>query len=128
MSELADKPNTNNLPGFKNRRVDQLCEQYDRCFEQADRVAAIREIDKRIYDEHPYALGWFSGRVRLLFWDRFGHSDRYFARTGDERNILSEWWFDPEKDARLKRAMAAGEKLEQGPVDVAPWDDAGGKR
>ena len=127
MSELADKPQNNNLPGFKNRRVDRLCEKYNVCFDQKERVKIIRKIDKIIFDEHPYALGWYSNRVRILYWDKFGHPDTYFTRIGDWRDIISVWWYDPAKAARLEKAMASGTPLEQGEVEVAPWDGKKGK-
>jgi hypothetical protein len=93
------------------------------CFDQEERVKLIRRIDKLIFEEHPYALGWYSPHVRLLWWDRFGHPRRYFTKTGDERNVLSEWWYDAAKAKRLREAREAGTKLEQGEVEVAPWDD-----
>ncbi len=121
LSDLADKPNTNNLPGFKNRRVDRLCRLYNVCFDQKRRVRIIREIDKLIFNEHPYALGWYSNRVRLLYWGRFGHPATYFSRIGDESDILSMWWYDPEKARRLESAMRSGRSLPQGTVEVDPW-------
>jgi len=128
MSELADTTQNNNVAGFKSRRVDRLCLEYDGCFDQDKRVELIREIDGLIFREHPYALGWYSNRVRILFWRKFGHPTRYFTRTGDERNILSEWWYDPALDKELQEARKSGKVFEQGPVEVQPWDELGEQR
>ena len=125
MSALADASHNNNLPGFKNRRVDRLCEQYNVCFDQDQRVEIIRQIDGLIFREHPYALGWYSPMTRILYWDRFGHPERYFSRVGDERNILTLWWANPEKEARLRELRRTGAAMPQGRVDVAPWEDWG---
>ncbi len=38
-SETADVNNTNNISGFKDKRIDQLTEQYDREFDPAKRAA-----------------------------------------------------------------------------------------
>ena len=44
-SSFADQPDTNNITGFKNARVDELLAVYDREFDQQKRAAIIQEID-----------------------------------------------------------------------------------
>lgn len=124
-SNLADEKNNNNLSGYRSNRVDKICDDYNVCFDQDERVRQIRAIDGIICNDYPYAFGWFSNRERILYWDKFGHPARYFSRTGDYRDILSMWWIDPDREKGLKQAMAAGKTLEQGTVEVQPWDDLG---
>jgi microcin C transport system substrate-binding protein len=122
-SDLADKPHNNNLPGFKDAKVDSLLEVYDVTLDRPTQKKIIREIDSIIFQEHPYALAWTSDYVRVLFWDRFGHPETYVSRTGDqpEEEIIHTWWFDPEREAVLNAAMTADQAIPQGEVIVKPW-------
>ncbi len=123
-SSLADQPHNNNLTGFKNERVDELCKKYDVTFDRAEQKEIIREVDSIVFNEHPYALAWYGGFFRLLFWDRFGHPDRYVTRTGDvpEEQVAMLWWFDPAKEAALQEAMATGRQMPQSEIEVRPWE------
>ncbi len=126
-SSLADKPQNNNLPGFKNARVDALCAKYDITFDRAEQKKIVREIDAIVFEEHPYALGWFANFNRILYWDKFGHPERYFTRIGQlpPSEILGYWWFDADKIENLKAAMDAGRPIPRGPVVIKPWEDFG---
>ena len=118
-SKFADKPDNNNIWGFKNARVDEICEKYPLMFDVNDRIAAIREIDGIICNEHLYALGWYAAHTRLLYWDKFGMPDYVLAKTSDENSILYTWWYDPDKDNELTEAKKNGKKL---PVGWYPED------
>lgn len=123
-SELADQNNNNNICGFKNARVDELCKQYDLTFDRAEQKKITREIDRIIYEEHPYALGWHANFNRILFWDKFGYPSSYLTRIGQvpASDMLMLWWFDPDKDAALAEAQKAGAALPKGEVVVKPWE------
>ena len=118
-SKFADKPDNNNIWGFKNARVDEICDKYPLMFDVNDRIAAIREIDGIICNEHLYALGWYAAHTRLLYWDKFGMPDYVLAKTSDDSSILSTWWYDPDKDKELTEAKKNGKKL---PVGWYPED------
>lgn len=125
LSKLADGKNNNNLPGFKNKRVDELCEEYRRTFDQRRRVEMIREIDGIIYNEHPYALGWYANFHRLLYWNKFGHPKAYFTKIGGISNIISMWWIDEGREKTLKKAMANDTSLPVGETVAKPWEKQG---
>ncbi|MDJ0522826.1 MAG: ABC transporter substrate-binding protein [Planctomycetota bacterium] len=122
-SDLADKDNNNNIPGFKSDKVDALLKTYDVTFDRAKQKEIIREIDRLVFAEHPYALGWYAGHNRILYWDRFGQPDTYFTRVGQvpERDAMILWWFDEEKNKALEAARKSGEKLPLGEEIVKPW-------
>jgi microcin C transport system substrate-binding protein len=126
-SDLADKPANNNIPGFKNARVDELCLKYNVTLDRAGQRKIIQEIDRIIFEEHPYALGWHAPYERFLFWDKFGHPETYVTRLGSEveREIALLWWAEPEREKAMLEAKKAGRELPQGEVVVKPWD---GKR
>lgn len=121
-SSLADENNTNNISGFKNARVDELCEEYDVTFDQARRVEIIREIDGIYSDIHPAAWGIARNYQRVLFWDKFGYPEYMVGRyTGDYRSAFTLWWFEPEKEKALEEAMTNDTSLPVGEVDVMYW-------
>jgi microcin C transport system substrate-binding protein len=123
-SSLADQSNNNNISGFKNARVDTLLELYDVEFDQQKRVEIIREIDGIYSNIHPAAWGIARNYQRLLWWDKFGHPEYVVSRyTGDYRSIFSYWWVDPEKEARLNKAIEIGEALPVTDIDITFWPE-----
>jgi microcin C transport system substrate-binding protein len=122
-SKFADLNNNNNIWGFKNARVDEICEKYPLMFKASERIAAVKEIDKIATEEHLYALGWFAAHTRLLYWNKFGMPDYILSKTSDERSLLSTWWFDSEKEEALRKARQDGTKLPIGEEEVRWWDE-----
>ena len=123
-SSLADENNTNNISGFKNDRVDELCAEYDVTFDQARRVEIIREIDGIYSDIHPAAWGIARNYQRVLYWDKFGYPEYMVSRyTGDYRSAFTLWWFEPEKEKALEAAMTNDTRLPVGAVDVMYWPE-----
>ncbi|MBT3251586.1 MAG: hypothetical protein HN729_04080 [Candidatus Marinimicrobia bacterium] len=121
-SSLADEAFNNNISGFKNDRVDELLDEYDQSFDQARRVEIIREVDGIYSDIHPAAWGIVRNYQRMIYWDKFGYPEYMVSRYGgDYRSIYTYWWIDPDKEARLEKAMANDETLPQGDVDVKFW-------
>lgn len=122
-SKFADKKNNNNIWGFKNARVDEICEQYPRMFAPKERIKAVREIDGIASREHLYAFGWFAASTRLLYWNKFGMPDYVLSKTGDQRSIASLWWFDDEKNRVLQNAIEKRTRLDRGPAEIRWWDE-----
>jgi len=128
-SSQADVNNTNNITGFKNARVDQLLDIYDQEFDQAKRIAIVREIDGILTNAHNYVLFWQAPFARVAFWNKFGYPEGYLTRTDQELapehpDVLALWWFDPEKQAAFAKAMAdPNGKLPVGPTDAHYWNE-----
>jgi len=123
-SWTADPDNTNNLAGVKNDRIDEICKAYDTEFDLNKRIEMIREVDKILMDIQPYSLGWFAPYHRILYWNKFGHPDYYFPRTGDLYSVMSLWWVDPEKEKNLNEAKKIDDiKLDVGEVEVMYWPE-----
>jgi len=121
-SKLADVNNSNNVTGFKNKRVDELLDLYDREFDQQKRVAIIREIDGIVSASHEYILEWDMPFQRIAYWNKFGHPEGYLSRVGDYTDMPSFWWIDPQKEQQLNKAMAdPSVKLPIEPIDVLYW-------
>ena len=125
-SDLADKPANNNLTGFKNARVDELCEEYNKVSDRKRQKEIVREIDKLVCAEVPYAFAWYAGYLRVMYWNRFGHPAKYWSRTSSDTSdaIVAYWWWDAAKHDALAKAMKDGVPMPgepTAPVDAKPW-------
>ncbi|MBI2820403.1 MAG: ABC transporter substrate-binding protein [Acidobacteria bacterium] len=125
-SSLADQPNNNNITGFKNARVDEICAAYDKMFDIDERVRAIREIDGIVVNSYHYTLFWTAPYVRIAYWNKFGTPVGYFPRIGAADSAPSLWWIDPEKEERLLQARRdTSIRLEVGETDDKYWLEQG---
>ncbi len=122
-SSLADVNNTNNITGFKNARVDELLPIYDKEFDQQKRVAIIREIDGILANSHDYVLEWQAPFHRIGYWNKFGMPESYITRFNDQRDMISLWWIDREKEAALAKAQAENGSMPVGQTEVRYWLD-----
>ncbi|MDP6088907.1 MAG: hypothetical protein QF563_01745, partial [Candidatus Marinimicrobia bacterium] len=123
-SKLADKNDNNNLTGFKNDKVDELIAEYNICFDQKKRIELLKEIDGIYNVVHPESFSIARNYIRMMWWDKFGYPEWMFERhRGDQWGLLKYWWIDPEKEANLEKAMAAGEKLPLAPLDMKYWPE-----
>ena len=123
-SKLAGVNNTNNITGFKDKRVDELLDLYDKEFDQHKRIAIIREIDGILANAHHYILEWDMPFQRIAYWNKFGYPDGYLTRTGDYTDMPWLWWIDPQKEQQLNQAMAdSTKKLPIEPVDIMYWPE-----
>lgn len=121
-SSLADKNNNNNITGFKDPRVDQICAEYDKMFNVEDRVKAIREIDGIVANSYHYTLFWTAPYVRIAFWNKFGTPPGYFGPIGGAESVTTMWWHDSGKEAKVQAALKdPAMKLEVGVTDDKYW-------
>lgn len=121
-SSLADVDNTNNISGFKNARVDELCEEYDKMFDVDQRIRAIGEIDGILANAYQYVLHWSAPYTRVTYWNKFGTPPGYLSRIAGYYGVHQMWWIDPDKDAKLQAALRdPSTKLEVGPTEVRYW-------
>ena len=123
-STLADQNDNNNVWGFKSPRVDELLDEYDICFDQQRRIEIIREIDGIFSDVHPIAFSIARNYSRMMWWDKFGYPDWMFSRyVGEYWDSFYYWWYDENKDNRLKEAVENGSSLPLKPIDMKYWPD-----
>ncbi|MGL4465378.1 MAG: ABC transporter substrate-binding protein, partial [Planctomycetia bacterium] len=120
-SKLADKNDNNNITGFKNKRVDELCDAYDLAFDQPERVKIVKEIDHLVYQQHPYILEWYQPCQRVAYWDKFGMPEFGLHRTLEFEDAFACWWIDPEKEKTLAAARKNGTPLPVPPMDNRYW-------
>jgi microcin C transport system substrate-binding protein len=107
-SRFAHQTQSSNLAGIQIPEVDELVVDYQFEFDYDRRVEMLQRVDKLVFDEHPYALAWYTPSFRLMYWDKFGHPDEYASRFGSHlNNVIAFWWFDPEKAKRTEANQAA---------------------
>jgi len=127
-SSGADVPNNNNITGMKNKRIYEICDQYDAEFDLNKRVALIRELDGIVANEYHYINNWYAASERVAFWNKFGMPKGTFSRIGNfdgsfAPGIPQLWWVDPEKTQNLERAIRdKSSKLEAPPVEDHYWE------
>ncbi|MDZ4746621.1 MAG: extracellular solute-binding protein [bacterium] len=114
-SELADKNDNNNIQGFKNPRVDQLCDEYDSTFNIERQIEIIREIDGLAYDVYMTGFWWNPRGMRVAHWNKFGMPEYGLPRYGQlgyvQRTAASYWWYEPAKASALVEAKKNNTKL-----------------
>jgi len=132
-SEMADRDNTNNITGLKDKRADELMEKYDVEFDPNKRREILRQLDAVMVETYQYIHRWYDPAIRLALTNRFGMPDGTLSRMGDQvgsflPGIPQVWWVDPDKQAKFNEAMRnPSMKLEAGPEDDKYWIEFGKK-
>jgi microcin C transport system substrate-binding protein len=124
-SDLADRKNSLNYTGVKDKRIDEILSAYNQEFDQTKRVALIRELDGILANMYPSILEWQAGFTRIAYLNKFGHPDSYFTRIGTSfYDMYRFWWIDPDKERRYREAETDPSiKLPAGPLEVRYWQE-----
>lgn len=128
-SSTADVQNTNNITGFKDKRIDKICDVYESEPDPGKRAALLHELDGILTSQYQYILEWYSPAQRLAYWNRFGMPQGTFSSIGDYTGSLGPgipqmWWIDPVLSQRLDRAMRDNSiKFDVPPVDDHYWQE-----
>jgi microcin C transport system substrate-binding protein len=127
-STMADQLNTNNISGFKDKRIDDICDKYEAEFDPAKRAALLRDLDGILTSQYQYVLLWY-GQDRIAYLNKFGQPKGTFSRIGDYLGSLAPgipqlWWIDPVKAQKLEQAQRDPSiKLDIPPVDDRYWQE-----
>ncbi|MBF0432968.1 MAG: ABC transporter substrate-binding protein [Fibrobacteria bacterium] len=117
-SSTADQEASNNITGVKDPFIDSLIEIQKLESDMDKRNDILRLIDKRLNEIIPYVLLWQSDHNRLLYWNKFGTPEYVYDKYNREDAIITYWWLDKEKEARLKKAQEDDTILPQLPFRV----------
>ena len=82
LSSLADLDNNNNITGFKNPRVDQLCADYDKVFDMRDRVRIMREMEGIVANSYNYILLWSAPSISHRLLEQIRNASRHTDPRG----------------------------------------------
>lgn len=111
-SETSNQPASNNLTGLEDEQVDSLIEKLKTETNAARRQALLKQLDRRLFELHPYVLLWQSDNSRILYWNQFGMPENPFGKFGREDAVMTYWYFDPALVEKLKSAKKTGAALE----------------
>ena len=120
-SKEASRQGGNNITGFHTARIDELITRQRSIFDLRERNGIYREIDAILTSEVPYILLWNIDSVRLLYWDKFGTPPTVLSKFGDERSLLTYWWYDADSAEELAEAMRDSTILPPRP-DIVDFD------
>jgi microcin C transport system substrate-binding protein len=125
-SKYADKKNTNNIWGIKNKTVDEICEKYIKEFDIKERIKLVQRLDGILSSEYMMAMFWVSDNVRILYWNKFSYPEfvlgRFEGSSYWQLSPIRYWWYDEEADKALKDAKEKNLPLPAKPAEVRYWD------
>jgi microcin C transport system substrate-binding protein len=98
-SEAAKTNGSFNLAGIADPVLDQLIERVIKARSRAELIVATRACDRVLRAGHYWVPQWYKGAHNLAFWNKFGWPK---VKPKYERGALDTWWYDAEKDAKLK--------------------------
>jgi microcin C transport system substrate-binding protein len=124
-SGAADQAGSTNWPGIKNKRIDELCKDYDTSFSVDMRLKILREIDMLACNEFGIVFGWYPPYQRVAFQNKFGFPDGIIARDFNVISTLPYMWFnDPEKALEYDAVVLDKNKtLPKGDEDNKYWQN-----
>jgi microcin C transport system substrate-binding protein len=128
-SSTADVENTNNISGFKDKRIDQICDAYDKEPDPGKRAVLLQQLDGILTSQYQYILQWYTPAQRVAYWNRFGMPQGTFSSIGDYTGTLGPgipqmWWIDPVQSQKLDRALRDSSiKFDIPPVEDHYWQD-----
>lgn len=118
-SKFADEKPSNNLPGVKDPRIDELCDQYDKSKTTEERLKILQEIDKRLVEGNYYVMSWIAPyNFRCAYWNKFNMPAWGLPHTTSYRYeyVFNTWWVDQDKAKKLAQA-------ESDPSIILPTED-----
>ena len=129
-STTADQLNTNNITGFKDKRIDNVCDEYDAEPDPAKRAVLLQQLDALLTSQYQYIPLWYSPAQRIAYWNRFGMPRGTFANIGDASGTLGPWgiyalwWIDPAQSQKLNQALRGSSvKFDIPPVEDRYWQN-----
>ena len=99
-SSTADTEGSFNLAGIKSPAVDALIKQITVANSRQELNTAVRALDRVLRAGHYWIPNWYKAARNVAYWDKFGRPETKPKYT---RGILSTWWYDTEKAAKLKQ-------------------------
>lgn len=97
-SEAADRQQSRNYAGIKDKGVDALIDKVIFAKGRDELVAATRALDRVLLAHHYVVPQWYLDVDRTARWDRFAHPDNIPEYTNGFPTI---WWWDEAKAAKV---------------------------
>ncbi len=99
-SDSAGTDGSFNLAGIKNEAIDGLIGKIIVANSRAELTTAARALDRVLRAGHYWVPNWYKGAHNIAYWDKFARPE---TKPKYGRGILTTWWYDAEKAAKLKQ-------------------------
>ncbi|MCP4781827.1 MAG: ABC transporter substrate-binding protein, partial [Hyphomicrobium sp.] len=99
-SEAAGIDGSFNLAGISDPVVDALIDKVVAAKTRDELVTATRAVDRVLRTGHYWVPHWYRASHNLAFWNKFS---RPSIKPKYDRGVITTWWFDPAKAAKLKK-------------------------
>lgn len=117
-SKTAKDTGSINLSGVQDEQVDALVEQFKIAGTPAQREALLKQLDRRLYELHPYVLLWQADSHKLLYWNRYGVPEYPLGKVGSDSAVNIYWWVDPDQKALLEKSRKNNEAMKKAPATI----------
>ncbi|HEX6978743.1 MAG TPA: extracellular solute-binding protein [Alphaproteobacteria bacterium] len=97
-SRAAQTIGSYNYSGIRDPVVDSLIEHIVAAKSRDELRTATRALDRVLMWGWYVIPHWYSGTVKLAYWDRFG---RPAIKPAYDVGLMDTWWIDPAKDKAL---------------------------
>lgn len=97
-SRAAETVGSFNFSGVRDPAVDDLVEHIVSARNRNELRTATRALDRVLMWGWYVIPHWYSGTVKLGYWDRF---ERPAAKPAYDVGLIDTWWVDPKKDKAL---------------------------
>ncbi|MEM6358326.1 MAG: ABC transporter substrate-binding protein, partial [Pseudomonadota bacterium] len=97
-SKSASVPGSRNLAGVANPAVDALIDRIEKAPDRESLNTAVRALDRVLRAMDIWVPQWSKASHHIAFWDIFGRPE---TKPTYARGVLSTWWLDEAKYARL---------------------------
>ena len=97
-SEAAKIPGSRNLTGVSDPVVDALIAKALVAQSRDELVTICRALDRVLRAGHYWVPHWYKPTHWIAHWDAFGRPPR---APKFDTGILSTWWYDPQKAAKI---------------------------
>ena len=99
-SQGATETGSYNIAGARNPVADALIEKIIAAPDRTTLVTAAHALDRVLMWNWYVVPHWYSGKIRVATWDRFGRPAQQPAYQGSD-SLIELMWFDAARNARL---------------------------
>jgi microcin C transport system substrate-binding protein len=110
-SEAAKTPGTRNFMGIENPAIDELIEMIVEAKTRKELINGIQALDRILTHQFYIVPHWYINIDRVAYWNKFSHPAKNPSQASILTNIIEWWWWDKNKETKLKAARASGKSL-----------------
>ncbi len=99
-SRAATANGSFNVAGIVDPTVDSLISTVNNAKSRQELTTAVRALDRVLRAGYYWIPNWYKGAHSIAYWDKFGRPEK---KPPYSRGIVSLWWVDKDKAAKLKR-------------------------